>query len=78
MWLDKAPLTGFRRCSTIALIAFHADIDVIPDGALNMLRQIDSNRGWDLVAYLSYHAWPPTGHVRHPGVAVTSVQDWQI
>lgn len=67
-----------RRCSTIALIAFHAAIAMIPDEALNMLRQTDSNRGWDLVAYLPYHTWPPAGHFRHPDVAVTSVQDWQI
>lgn len=53
-----------RRCSAVALIAFHAAIAIILNGSLNMLRQTDSDRGWDLVAYLPYHAWPPAGYFR--------------
>lgn len=62
-----------RKCSTISLVAFHAAITIIPNGALNMIRQTDCNRGWDLVAYLPYQ-----NHFRHPDVAVTSVQGWQM
>lgn len=78
-----APVFGeaqriIKRCSTTALVAFHTAIAMIPDGPLGMLRQPDSNRGWDLVVYLPYQVWAPVGHFRHPAAAVTSAQDWQI